>query len=128
MTIERMTLLHIDGDADNRVIVSLALSLADNISVQSFENASAAWNGPCGRPAKLDGLILEYLPRPGAERDAVDALRQQPGGKLAPIIFLTARLMRHEIDAMITSGATGIIAKPFDPLRLAAKVAQMLHG
>jgi len=45
-----------------------------------------------------------------------------------PIVFLTARTDPHEVDRAMRAGASGCVAKPFDPLKLAGQIAQILDG
>jgi DNA-binding response OmpR family regulator len=35
-----------------------------------------------------------------------------------PIVFLTAKARREEVEALLECGAAGVIVKPFDPLSL----------
>jgi CheY-like chemotaxis protein len=35
-----------------------------------------------------------------------------------PVVFLTAKAMRNEVEALLEHGSTGIIVKPFDPVTL----------
>lgn len=38
--------------------------------------------------------------------------------RTVPVVFLTAKAMRDEVEALLEHGATGIIVKPFDPVAL----------
>lgn len=38
--------------------------------------------------------------------------------KGVPVVFLTAKAMQNEIEELLVHGATGIIVKPFDPVKL----------
>ena len=42
-----------------------------------------------------------------------------------PVIFLTARTDPHDIDRAMRAGATGCVAKPFDPLKLAGQISKI---
>ena len=35
-----------------------------------------------------------------------------------PVVFLTAKAMRNEVEDLLEHGSTGIIVKPFDPVTL----------
>ena len=39
-----------------------------------------------------------------------------------PVVFLTAKAMRNEVEALLEHGSTGIIVKPFDPVTLPKEV------
>ena len=38
-----------------------------------------------------------------------------------PVLFMTARAQTHEQERLKSLGAAGVIAKPFDPMKLATK-------
>ncbi|RWF23497.1 response regulator, partial [Mesorhizobium sp.] len=43
-----------------------------------------------------------------------------------PVAFITARTQTHQVEHYLAMGAVGVIAKPFDPLALAAEVGKLL--
>jgi CheY-like chemotaxis protein len=45
-----------------------------------------------------------------------------------PVIFLTARTDRREVDRAIRAGASGYLPKPFDPLQLASQIDRIAEG
>ena len=59
---------------------------------------------------------------PGMDGPAtLAALRRLPSGGV-PVVFMTARVQAHEIADYRQMGAADVIAKPFDPMTLAATV------
>ena len=52
-------------------------------------------------------------------------LRQHAELADTPVIFMTAKVQDNEIDYYRSLGAIGYIAKPFDPMTLAAQVRQL---
>jgi len=44
-----------------------------------------------------------------------------------PVVFLTARVLEKEIEEYKKMGITSVIAKPFDPTKLANDVYQLWH-
>jgi DNA-binding response OmpR family regulator len=44
-----------------------------------------------------------------------------------PVIFITARSQHEEIERLLSLGAVGIVAKPFNPRTLAAAVKAYLQ-
>ena len=50
--------------------------------------------------------------------ETLAALRHQPGMKGVPVVFITAKAMPDEVEALLEYGATGVIVKPFDPVTL----------
>ncbi|MDH3213946.1 MAG: response regulator [Myxococcales bacterium] len=45
-----------------------------------------------------------------------------------PVIFLTAKVQTHEIEAYLALGAAGVIRKPFDPMTLPDEIRKILNG
>ena len=52
----------------------------------------------------------------------LERLRQNPQTSAIPVVFMTARTQRRECQGFVDQGAAGVIAKPFDPMMLAALV------
>jgi two-component system, OmpR family, response regulator len=47
-------------------------------------------------------------------------------GDQVPVIFLTAKLGATERERLLALGASGVIAKPFDPMTLAQELQRIL--
>lgn len=77
-----------------------------------------------------DIAVLDYrLPGKNGGELMVD-LHAHPSGADLPVVFLTASVTRDMIASLRELGAADVIAKPFDPLTLAAQVEavwQQLH-
>jgi len=50
-----------------------------------------------------------------------------PGTAGTPVIFMTAKVQSYEVSAYRQMGAIGVIAKPFDPMKLADQVREILR-
>ena len=48
----------------------------------------------------------------------VERLREQPATAAIPVVFVTAKVQRHEVQRYLELGAIGVIGKPFDPMTL----------
>jgi DNA-binding response OmpR family regulator len=55
-------------------------------------------------------------------------LRQNPRTADIPVVFMTARAQPRELEHFVSLGAEGVIAKPFDPMTLAASVRNYIGG
>ena len=55
-------------------------------------------------------------------------LKADPATRDIPIIFLTAKAQESEIRKGLELGAVGYLVKPFDPMRLAAQILQILES
>lgn len=45
-----------------------------------------------------------------------------------PVIFLTAKAQRSEVERLMGLGAAGVLTKPFDPLALPNQIHSLLGG
>ena len=81
-----------------------------------------------GKPPAPDLLLLDVM-MPGMDGHAVAAaVRQLPGMKSIPIIFLTAKTGPSEVIKGIQSGARHYITKPFKIDDLVMRVKKVLGG
>ena len=53
-------------------------------------------------------------------------LKANPETRSIPVIFLTAKVQKHEAETGMRSGALGYLSKPFDPLTLHDQVVAIL--
>jgi CheY-like chemotaxis protein len=117
-------ILHIDDEPDILEVVQLSLSLDPELTIRSCasgENAlveAAEWS---------PDLILCDVMMPVMDGPATLArLRENPRTAKIPVVFMTARAQIRELDHFTSLGASGVIAKPFDPMTLAATVRRHL--
>ena len=72
---------------------------------------------------KLPDLILLDVMMPNMDGPTTLAhLRENPKTANIPVVFMTARAQARELEHFLSLGAAGVIAKPFDPMKLAAEV------
>lgn len=115
-----LRILHVEDEADIREVAALALGLQhnfDNRSCGSGQEAitiAGSW---------MPDIILMDVMMPGM--DGPTTLARLRGNKQTaeiPVIFMTARAQSGELHLLRSLGAVGVIAKPFDPMTLAASV------
>lgn len=116
--------LYVDDEPDIREIAELSLSLDRDLEVRTADGgAEALAIVPDWRP---DAILLDVM-MPHMDGPAVLAkLREDPATAQVPVIFVTARAQQAEIQNFATLDARGVIAKPFDPVALAAQVRALL--
>jgi CheY-like chemotaxis protein len=117
-------ILYIDDESDIREVAQLSLELDPSLDVRTCGSGvegiqeALAW-----RP----DLILLDVMMPGMDGPTTFArLRERPETASIPIVFITARTQAQEVAALKELGARGILAKPFDPMGLAAEVRAFL--
>jgi CheY-like chemotaxis protein len=121
-----MRILIIDDEPDIRRIARLSLSRLGGMEVVD------AGNGPEGvqkaETERPDAILLDVM-MPGMDGPAtLAALRANPATAAIPVLFLTAKALRGEVERLRALGAAAVLAKPFDPASLAAQVRDALGG
>jgi len=118
-----MRILIIDDDDDVRTITKLSLGVVGGFDVLE------AKDGPEGVETALrqrpDLILLDVMMPAMDGPQTLAALRTHPSTATIPVVFLTAKVMRSEIDLLTRLGATGVLSKPFDPMTLAAEVLSL---
>jgi len=74
-------------------------------------------------------LILLDVMMPGMDGPAtLQQLRASETTARIPVIFMTAKVQKHEVDKYLAAGAVGVIPKPFDPMALPSLILQILSN
>lgn len=117
-------ILYVDDEADIREIAEMSLSLDPDFEVRTAGGGQDALSQiATWRP---DMVLLDVM-MPGMDGPAVLArLREKPETANLPVVFVTARAQKSDIQNFATLDAVGVIAKPFDPISLAAQVRAFL--
>ncbi|HEV3318825.1 MAG TPA: response regulator [Solirubrobacteraceae bacterium] len=118
-------LLLVEDADDIRAIACLSLERIGNWTVVPAASGQAALEALAG-DVPFDAVVLDVM-MPGL--DGPDTLARMREGALAPkvpVVFLTAKVGAGERERLLSLGAIGVIAKPFDPLTLPEELRRML--
>lgn len=121
-----MKVMIVDDDEDIRLICELAIRRIgkwDVVVAASGEEALALAQseGP-------DVILLDVM-MPGIDGPTTLArLRDRPETRKIPVVFLTAKAQQREVDRYMALGATGVISKPFDIIKLADEIRRIVEG
>jgi CheY-like chemotaxis protein len=75
-----------------------------------------------------DAILLDMM-MPGMDGKATLAeLRSRPETAKIPVVFMTAKVLQHEVQLYLSLGAVGVIPKPFDPMTLSNELARFVEG
>jgi CheY-like chemotaxis protein len=113
-------ILHVDDEPDIREVVELSLGLDPDFTVQGCCSGREAL--AIAAEWEPDIILLDVM-MPGLDGPATLAqLRQNAETAQFPVVFMTARTQAREVARFWALGAAGVIAKPFDPMTLAASL------
>jgi len=110
------TILLVDDEPDIRTIAELSLSQVGGWTTILASSGAQALEFAAARQPDL--ILLDVMM---PEMDGVatfHALASDEATRDIPVIFMTARVQSHERERYVGFGAAGVIAKPFDPMRL----------
>ena len=118
------SILHVEDDPDIQAVASLALESLGDYKVETCSNGHLAIERVRTGPAPQ--LILLDIMMPGLDGlSTLAAIRTLPGGDSIPVVFVTAKVQKHEIEEYKSWGAAGVICKPFDAMTLASTVQNL---
>lgn len=117
-------ILLVDDDAFIREVTQTTLELMAGWKVLLADSGREALR-IAGEEA-LDAILLDVMMPEMDGRTTLQALRAEAGTEAIPIIFLTARLQPAERRSLEQLDVSGVLAKPFDPVRLPEEVAALL--
>jgi CheY-like chemotaxis protein len=106
----------VEDDPDIRLILEFSLGTVGGYEVcMCAGGPSALLLAPQFKP---DLVLLDVMMPDLTGPQTLAALRGQSGMKGVPVVFLTAKAMPDEVEELLQYGASGVIVKPFDPLKL----------
>lgn len=115
--------LFVDDDPDMQSVARMALEALGGFTVLGCGSGTEALERV---EAFAPDLILLDVMMPGMDGlETLRALRLLPrsGGIAAvPVVFMTAKVQAQDVAGYRAAGAVDVIAKPFDPMALAAAV------
>jgi two-component system OmpR family response regulator len=116
-------ILYIEDEPDIQTVARLALETIGGFVVQVCDSGEKAL---ALAPEFVPDLILLDVMMPGMDGPAtLGALRSVPETADTPVIFMTAKAQKSEIENYKKLGAIDVIPKPFDPMTLAQSVSDI---
>lgn len=121
-----MKVLIVDDDKNIRLVSEIAVRRIgkwDAVVAATGEEALER-----ARTEQPDVILLDVM-MPSLNGPATLALlREEPATASIPVIFLTAKVQKHEVERYMALGATGVIRKPFDVMTLADEIRRIVEG
>ena len=122
-----LRILHVEDDADIRLIAGMALALDPAIQVRSADSAAAALALLAADDWVPDLLLLDVMMPDMDGTGLLERIRAMPRLARVPVVFMTARGGAGDLERYRVAGSLGSIVKPFDPMTLAERLRGLLH-
>lgn len=107
----------VDDDPSIRRIAEISLTKVGQWNVLMLTSGIDALNNVSDFAP--DVVVMDYM-MPGM--DGATLYKEMRKLTDTPIIFMTAKVHKHEVDAYFRIGADGVISKPFDPMKLPEQI------
>jgi CheY-like chemotaxis protein len=117
-------LLHVEDDPNIREVVEMSLALDPGIMLKSC--ASGADALVAATDWEPDVILMDVMMPAMDGPETLSRLRENARTAKIPVVFMTARAQTREVEHFLSLGVAGVIAKPFDPMTLAATVRAYL--
>lgn len=112
---------------DDDLLLEVAQMSLEVVGGWAVVTASRAQDGIVrARAEHPDAIVLDVMMAGMDGPTAAKALRADPATADIPIVLLTAKVQTADRDAFAGLPVAGVLAKPFDPMRLPADLAALL--
>jgi len=120
MTKSLSKILYVEDERDIQDVARLSLEEVGGFVLKVCDSGEVAIK--VAQEFGPDLFLLDVM-MPGMDGPAtLTALRQVPGLEHTPAIFMTAKVMKSEIERYKEMGALDVIPKPFDPMTLSNQI------
>jgi two-component system, OmpR family, response regulator len=124
MPIQKVLL--VDDEDDIRTIGQLSLARVGGWQCALAASGQAALQ--LAESFRPDLVLLDVM-MPGMDGPTtLAALRELEVMREVPIVFMTAKVQKHEVARYLELGARGVISKPFDPMTLPTDLRRLVAG
>lgn len=119
--------LLVEDDNHIRLIIKTSLIKLAQWNVIEACNGSEALQTAASVELTFDLILLDIM-MPGMDGTTTfQELRKIHNLTGVPVIFMTAKVQRQEIESYIKLGARGVITKPVDPMTLPELIVETLN-
>jgi CheY-like chemotaxis protein len=116
-------ILYVEDEPDIQAVARLALEGVGGFTVRMCGSGQEAIEAA---PVFAPDLIVLDVMMPGLGGVAtLEALRRVPETQETPVVFMTAKIQPHEVTQYRRLGAADVVAKPFEPMTLAAALREI---
>jgi CheY-like chemotaxis protein len=116
--------LVVDDEPDIREVARMSLEMVAGWDVLTAASGREALT--CAAAEHPDAILLDVM-MPDLDGPATfRKLRGDPATRDIPVILLTAKVQAAEQRQFVELGVNAVLSKPFDPMQLAVRVAEIL--
>ncbi len=126
MTRMAKTILIVDDEDDIREVAQMSLELVGGWNVLTASSGAEALE--IAAREQPDAILLDVMMPEMDGPTTFRRLRASPPTAGIPVILLTAKVQGTDRRGFEDLGVAGVIPKPFDPMSLSSRVAEVLDG
>ena len=113
-------IMYVEDEPDIQAVARVALQAVGGFTVQICSSGEEALREVSRFQPDL--ILLDVM-MPGMDGPGtLAALRALPGFEDIPVAFMTAKVQPSEVEHYKSLGALDVVAKPFDPMKLADQI------
>jgi CheY-like chemotaxis protein len=114
---------------DEEDILAVAKFALENVGSFTVETCQGGKNAVAKALEFLPNIIMLDVMMPEMDGPAtLRAIQSTPQLANTPVVFMTAKVQKSEIDGYLVLGVCGVIPKPFDPMTLSDEVTKIYQG
>ncbi len=120
-------ILIIDDEDDIRDIAAMSLEATAGWTVTTAASGPEGIRAALAADPRPEAILMDVM-MPGMDGPTTfRQMQQTPGLRGIPVLLLTAKSSAVDQRLFGSLGVAAVLAKPFDPLTLAAEIAAVLH-
>lgn len=116
-------ILYVEDDPSIQQVGRLSLERVGGFTTRTCGSGAEAV--ACAPEFRPDLVLLDVMMPDMDGTETLARLRSLAGLEAVPVIFLTAKVQPRERDRLLSLGAIGVVAKPFDPMSLPSEIRAM---
>ncbi len=118
--------LYVDDEPMLCRVVKVALEKVGGLTVETVGSGAEALSTiPCFHP---DLVLLDVMMPDLDGPETLRLIRDTVAGHFLPVVFITARARKSDLEYLGPFGPAGVITKPFEPLDLAKRLQAIWAG
>lgn len=114
---------YIEDDPDIRAVTEMVLENLGGFTLNVCNGGlSALQSAPLFKP---DLILLDVMMPSMDGIEVLNKFKNIPELAATPVIFMTAKAQRHEVEGYKKLGAVDVISKPYDPMKLVDRIVEI---